>query len=142
MPVQNPPAGYHTVSPYLTVEDIAGLLTFLEEVFEAKVIEKLTRPDGTLGHCEVRIGDSIVMIGHPPPPVQVRPSTLYVYVPDVDTTFRLAIEHGATPEREPVDQFYGDRSGGFTDPSGNHWWIATHKKDVSPAEIERLSKAH
>lgn len=142
MPVQNPPAGYHTVSPYLTVESIAELLDFLEKVFDAKVVEKLTRADGTLGHCEVRIGDSIVMIGHPPPPVQTRPSTLYVYVPDVDATFRRAIERGAKSEREPVDQFYGDRSGGFTDPSGNHWWIATHKKDVSPEEIERLAKAH
>ncbi len=142
MPVQNPPAGYHTVSPYLVVEGVAELLVFLERVFDAKIVEKLTRADGTLGHCEVRIGDSIVMIGHPAQAGKERPATLYVYVSDVDATFRRAVEQGAKPEREPTTQYYGDRSGGFVDPSGNHWWIATHEEDVSAAEIARRSKAH
>jgi uncharacterized glyoxalase superfamily protein PhnB len=142
VPVQNPPAGYHTVSPYITVEPIAELLVFLEKVFDATVVEKLTRADGSLGHCEVRIGDSIVMLGHPADPGKARPCNLYVYVPDVDETFRRAIACGATPEREPVDQYYGDRSGGFIDAAGNHWWIATHKEDVSPEEIARRSKSH
>jgi uncharacterized glyoxalase superfamily protein PhnB len=140
MPVPYQPAGYQTVSPYLTVEGVAELLAFLEKVFDAKVVEKLTHADGSLGHCEVRIGDSIVMLGHPPDPSKARPANLYVYVPDVDATYRRALEHGATGE--PVDQYYGDRSGGFVDPCGNHWWVATHKRDVTPAEIERLSKTH
>ena len=142
MPLQNPPAGYHTVSPYLTVEGVAELLVFLEKVFDAKIVEKLTRADGTLGHCEVRIGDSIVMLGHPTDPSKARPATLYVYVSDVDATYRRALENGATSEREPTDQYYGDRSGGVVDAWGNHWWIATHKRDVSTAEIERESKSH
>jgi uncharacterized glyoxalase superfamily protein PhnB len=136
------PAGYQTVSPYLTVEPVADLLAFLEKVFDAKVVEKLTRADGTLGHCEIRIGDSIVMLGHPTDPSKARPANLYVYVPDVDATYRRALELGAKGEREPVDQYYGDRSGGFVDMCGNHWWIATHKKDIAPSEIERLSKTH
>ncbi len=70
------------------------------------------------------------------------PANLYVYVPDVDATYRRALEHGAKGEREPVDQYYGDRSGGFVDMCGNHWWVATHKEDVSPGEIAERSKSH
>jgi PhnB protein len=142
MPVQNPPPGYHAVSPYLTVEAVAELLEFILKVFEGQVVEKLTRADGTVGHCEVRIGDSIVMLGHAVDPSQVRPATLYVYVPDVDATYKRGLEQGAKGEREPVEQYYGDRSGGFIDRWGNHWWIATHVKDVSSEEIARLSKTH
>ena len=141
MPVQNPPAGYHCVSPYLTVTGVAKLIEFLQAVFDATVVERMTRPDGSMGHCEVRIGDSIVMMGEPPDPSKVRPSNLYVYVPDVDATYRRALEHGARSEREPTDQFYGDRSGGFIDASGNTWWIATHKEDVSPDEIQRRARS-
>jgi PhnB protein len=142
MPVSYQPTGYQTVSPYLTVDGVAELLDFLVKVFDAKVVEKLTHADGSIGHCEIRIGDSIVMLGHPAEPGKARPANLYVYVPDVDATYRRALELGAKGEREPVDQYYGDRSGGFIDPSGNHWWIATHKKDVPTPEIERLSRTH
>lgn len=140
MPVQNPPAGYQSVSPYLIVTGVAKLIEFLRAVFDATVVERMTRPDGSVGHCEVRIGDSIVMMGEPPDPSKVRPSNLYVYVPDVDSTYRRALAHGARCEREPTDQFYGDRSGGFIDASGNTWWIATHKEDVSPEEIQRRAR--
>jgi PhnB protein len=100
----------------------------------------MTRPDGGVGHCEVRIGDSIVMTGEPQDQSKARPSNLYVYVVDVDATCRRALACGARSEREPADQFYGDRSGGFTDASGNIWWIATHKEDVSPEEMQRRAK--
>jgi PhnB protein len=137
MPVQNPPAGYHTVTPYLTTTAVAKLIEFLQAVFDATVVERMIRPDGSVGHCEVRIGDSIVMMGEPPDPSKVRPSNLYVYVPDVDATYRRALAHGAHSEREPANQFYGDRSGGFVDASGNTWWIATHHEDVSPEELRQ-----
>ena len=140
MPVKNPPAGYHSVSPYLTVTDVAKLIEFLQVVFDATVVERMTRPDGRVGHCEVRIGDSIVMMGEPQDPSKARPSNLYVYVLDVDSTYRRALAHGAQADREPADQFYGDRSGSFIDASGNLWWVATHKEDVSPEEIQRRAK--
>jgi len=141
MPVQNPPAGYHSVSPYLTVVGAANLIEFLQAVFDATVVERMTRPDGSVGHCEVRIGDSIVMMAEPPDPSKARPSNLYVYVADVDATYRRALLHGARSEREPADQFYGDRSGGFVDASGNTWWIATHVEDLSPEEMQRRAQA-
>jgi len=140
MPAQNPPSGYYTVTPYLAVPGVAKLIDFLQTVFDAKVVERMTRADGSLGHCEVRIGDSIVMMGEPTDPAKARPSNLYVYVPDVDATYRRALTQGAKSEREPTDQFYGDRSGGFVDPSGNTWWIATHKEDMSPEEMQRRAK--
>jgi PhnB protein len=137
MPVQNPPAGYHTVTPYLTVKEVSKLIEFLERVFGATVVERMTRPDGSVGHCEIRIGDSIVMMGEPPDPTKARPANLYVYVSDVDATYRRALAQGATSDREPADQFYGDRSGGFVDASGNTWWVATHKEDMTTEEMQR-----
>jgi len=140
MPIKNPPEGYHTVTPYLAVTGVAKLIEFLEKVFDAKVIERMTRPDGGIGHCEVRIGDSIVMMGEPPEATKARPANLYAYVPDVDATYRRAVEHGANPEREPASQFYGDRGGAFIDPSGNTWWVATHVEDVPREELQRRMK--
>jgi PhnB protein len=140
MSVQNPPPGYHTVTPYLTVTGVAKLMEFLQNVFDATVIERMTRADGSLGHCEVRIGDSIVMMGEAPDPSKARPSNLYVYIDDVDATYRRALAHGAKSEREPADQFYGDRSGGFVDSCGNTWWVATHKEDVSAEELQRRAR--
>jgi PhnB protein len=137
VPVQNPPAGYHSVSPYLATFGVAKLIEFLEHVFDATVTEKMSRPDGGIQHCEIRIGDSIVMMGEPADPASARPSSLYVYVPDVDATYRRAIERGAKSEREPANQFYGDRGAAFIDASGNRWWIATHVEDVSPDELQR-----
>ncbi len=95
------------------------------------------RPDGTIQHAEVKIGDSIVMLADAAGEWKPRPSMLYLYVNDVDETYRLALAAGATSLREPTTHFYGDRSGGVEDPVGNHWWIATHVEDVSPEEIQR-----
>jgi uncharacterized glyoxalase superfamily protein PhnB len=97
----------------------------------------MDRPDGTVQHAEVRIGDSVVMMGEPQGEVQPRPVNLYLYVEDVDAVYLRAIQAGAKSIGEPKDQFYGDRSGGVEDPSGNTWYIATHVEDVEPEEFKR-----
>lgn len=131
------PRGYHTVTPYLTVNGVARLLDFLQQAFDATVIERMDGPDGNVMHAEVRIGDSVVMMGDAGGRYPAAPSTLYLYVPDCDALYKRAIDAGATSISEPADQFYGDRHGGVTDPSGNHWYIATHIEDVPPDEMQR-----
>jgi uncharacterized glyoxalase superfamily protein PhnB len=101
----------------------------------------MMRADGTVHHAEVKIGDSIVMMGEPAEPAKARPSSLYLYVPDVDAAYKAALAAGAKSLMEPADQFYGDRSGGVEDPSGNHWYVATHVADISPEEMQKRAKA-
>lgn len=131
------PDGFHTVTPYLVVEDVPRLIEFLEKAFDAKDLHRTTLPDGTVMHAQVAIGDSPVMMGQSRDEWKPIPSCLYVYVSDADAFYRRALEAGATSLMEPQDQFYGDRSGGVRDPLGNSWWLATHVEDVSPEEIER-----
>jgi len=135
------PDGYHAVTPYLVVQGVDRLIPFLNQAFGAEVKERHTRPDGAVMHAELKVGDSIVMMGEAPEPKAASPSNLYLYVEDVDRTYRQALEAGGTSVREPADQFYGDRSGGVKDPSGNTWWISTHIEDVSPEEMERRQRA-
>ena len=135
------PDGYHTVTPYLTVTGVANLLEFLKQAFDATVVECMKRPDGTVMHAEARIGDSIVMMGEAQGDWKPKPSNLYVYVKDVDAVYRQALRAGATSLREPANQFYGDRSGGVQDASGNQWWIATHVEDVAKDEMARRAAA-
>jgi PhnB protein len=92
-------------------------------------------------HAEVRIGDSVVMMGEPADESSLMPGMIHLYVDDVDTTYQRALQAGATSLREPEDQFYGDRSAGVRDAFGNVWWIATHKEDVSPEEMKRRAQA-
>jgi uncharacterized glyoxalase superfamily protein PhnB len=134
------PAGYHTVTPYLTVKGVAGLIDFLKTTFDATEKEVLRRADGSIHHAEMQIGDSVVMMGEASGEWQPTGASLYVYVPDTDATYQRALAAGATSLREPVDQFYGDRSGGVKDAWGISWWLATHKKDVSTAEMEKRLK--
>ena len=101
----------------------------------------MPRPDGTIMHAEVRIGDSRVMMGEPMGSCQPMFGSLYLYVHDVDAVYKRALQAGATSTSEPADQFYGDRSASIKDPVGNQWWIATHKEDVPPEEIARRAKA-
>ncbi len=101
----------------------------------------MAEPDGTVRHGEVRIGDSIVMVGEASAQHKPMPTTLYLYVTDTDATYRRAIQAGATSLTEPADQFYGDRNAGVEDPCGNQWWIATHVEDVAPEEMKRRSEA-
>jgi len=135
------PDGYHTITPYLTVPAVARLIDFLKLAFDAVEIERMQRPDGTVHHAEVKIGDSIVMMGEPPDPTKANPGALYLYVSDVDTAYRRAMEAGALSLSEPADMFYGDRGAGVKDASGNTWWLATHIEDVSKEELGRRAAA-
>lgn len=130
MAVQAIPEGFHTVTPYLIVQEAAQLIDFVKQAFEAK---ERFRDTGSAGgiHCEVMIGNSIVMIGgggawRGDP----SPATLYLYVNDVDATYKRAIQAGATTINEPADQSFGDRMAGVKDAFGNVWYIATHKENV------------
>jgi len=129
--------GFHTVTPYLMAREIDTLVAFVKRAFGAT--ETFRAPGGAGGiHVEVRIGDSMVMMGGG---VAVRgeamPAALFLYVEDVDAIFRQALRAGATAIEEPTDKPDGDRRGGVTDPCGNQWYIATHREDVSAAEIVR-----
>lgn len=135
------PEGYHTVTPYLVVSGAAKLIDFLKQAFDAKEIHRMARPDGTVMHGEVKIGDSLVMMGEPMDESRPMPAMLYVYVEDADTAYRRALEAGATSVEEPADRFWGDRSAGVKDPLGNHWWVATHIEDVPPEEIAQRAEA-
>jgi len=135
------PDGYHTVTPYLTVEGVAKLIDFVKQAFGATEVERMARPDGTIGHAEVRIGDSIIMMGEATAQWKPMPGTIYLYVDDTDTTYKRALQAGATSLMAPADQFYGDRNAGVKDASGNVWWIATHKEDVSREELTKRMKA-
>lgn len=136
------PHGYRTVNTYLTVPGIARLVDFLKQAFGAtEVGERHHGPGGRVMHVEVQIGDTRIMLGEPMDPWPARPCNLYVYVPNVDEVYRRAVEAGGQSLGEPKDQFYGDRSGGVEDPSGNTWWIATHVEDVSAEEMRRRMQA-
>lgn len=135
MAVQPVPEGYHTVTPYLIVEDVARLIDFLRQAFGAKEISRHARPDGSIMHAEVRIGDSVVMIGGATDEIEPLPGMLHLYVEDADALYKRALEAGATSLRAPEDQFYGDRSAGVQEASGVKWWIHTHIEDVPPEEL-------
>jgi PhnB protein len=131
------PQGFRTVTPYLVVSDAAKVMDFLRRAFGATERYKMQAPDGSISHAEIQVGDSVVMLGQSPDQTRTTHSMLYLYVPDVDAVYQQAVAAGGISLREPVDQFYGDRSGAVKDPGGNQWWIATHKEDVSPQEMER-----
>ncbi len=135
MAVKAIPEGFHTVTPYILVEDGAKLIDFVEQAFDAKQFERMENPDGTVRHAQVKIGDSFVMLGKPQG--QAMPASLYLYVPDCDAVYARALAAGATSIMEPADQFYGDRGAGVTGPCGNVWWIGTRIEDVSADELAR-----
>ncbi|MFQ6013315.1 MAG: VOC family protein [Thermoplasmata archaeon] len=141
MGVKPIPEGYHAVTPYLVVQGVAQLIDFMKTTFHAEEKERHSRPDGTVLHAEVRVGDSVVMMGEPTERTELQPAHLYMYVNDTDATYRRALEAGAESLREPGDQFYGDRTAGVKDTFGNVWWIATHVEDVPPEELRRRAEA-
>lgn len=114
-----------TVSPYLVVEDASGVLDFVEQAFRGTVIEKHLEPEGRVVHAEIRIGDSVVMVGESNDEWSGFKTMIHLYVPDVDDAYARAIAAGARSVRKPETMDYGDRSGGVEDPSGTQWWIAT-----------------
>jgi len=144
MSVKPIPDGYHTVTPYLCVRGAAAAIDFYVKAFGAEEVLRMTLPNGAVGHAEVKIGDSRVMLGDESPEWGSKgpqslggtPTGLCVYVEDVDAVFARAVAAGAAVERPVVDQFYGDRSGTVIDPFGHKWTIATHKEDLSPAEMQ------
>ncbi|MBI4617693.1 MAG: VOC family protein [Planctomycetes bacterium] len=141
MPVHWLPRSYTRVIPYLVVSGATGLVEFIERALDGKTTERVPGDDGTVRHAEVRIGDSMVMVGEAGSAKEPMPAMLYVYVPDADATYRRALAEGATSIQEPADTFYGDRNAGVKDPCGNQWWVATHKEDLTPEEIARRAAA-
>ncbi len=138
MAVNYKPDPYHTVTPYLVTADANALVEFIQTVFSAELFECVKKPGGSIGHAELKIGDSVVMVGGKP---DAEPSTvkLYIYLEDMDAAYQKALGAGATSVLEPVDQFYGDRNAAVKDPFGNTWWLAKHIKDVPPEELEKLA---
>ena len=119
------PAGHNAVSPYLLVSNVARTLAFLRATFDAVELYKQALPDGTIRHAEVRIDDSVVMMGERPDGRDPVRCSTHVYVPDVDAAYDRALAAGATSISEPKDQPYGDRSAGVRDDEDNIWWIGT-----------------
>lgn len=148
MSVKHIPDGYHTATPYLVIDGAAKALEFYAQAFGAKELMRMPGPDGKVGHAEITIGDSHIMLAdeHPeqghrgPKSYGGSPVGIMLYVEDVDTMFRTALSLGATETRPVENQFYGDRMGSLTDPFGHNWMIATHIEDVSPEEMERRMK--
>jgi PhnB protein len=148
MPAQPVPEGYHTLTPYLAVDDASAAIDFYQRAFGAKERVRMHGPDGMIAHAELEIGDSKVMLADPFPQASTRPPKelggtsvgVFVYVENVDEVFQQAVDAGATPTMEPDDQFWGDRFGSVTDPFGHSWQISTHVEDVPPEEMEKRSK--
>lgn len=135
------PEGHHTVTPYLIVRAAAKVIDFLKQAFDAKIThEPLKRPDGTIMHAEVKIGDSRVMIAEESEMAKATVSSLYLYVANVDGVYQQAVKAGGKTIVEPTDMYYGDRCGGVKDPSGNSWMIATHKEDVPAQELVKRAE--
>jgi PhnB protein len=149
MAVKPVPDGYHTVTPYLIVHDAAGAIEFYKKAFGARELLRLGGPNGKIGHAEIQIGDSPIMLAdeHPeflarsPKTIGGSPVSICLYVPNVDTLASQAVAAGAKVLRPVKDQFYGDRSGTFEDPFGHTWTIATHKEDLTAEEIGKRMEA-
>jgi len=143
------PDGHHTVTPYLALKNGVKAVEFYKKAFGATELSKLITPDGRLGHAEIQLGDSIIMMsdefpefgGKAPDTLGGTPVNIHLYVEDVDSFFKKAVAAGAKERKAVKDQFYGDRSGQLEDPFGHLWWVATHKEDVSPEEMQRRVQA-
>jgi len=131
------PDGYQTVIPYLHVNGAAKLIAFMKEVFDAQEIAVYARPDGTVGHAALRIGDSAVELADVSAEWPAMPCAIQVYVPDADAAYHRALKAGASSLIAPADQFYGDRTASVRDSCGNNWYIATQKEIVSKEEVDR-----
>lgn len=148
MAVKPVPEGYHTVTPYLAVEDAAKAIEFYKQAFGAKELVRMEAPGNRIGHAELGIGDGRVMLADPFPQSSSKPpkelggasASVFLYVEDVDALVKQAVAAGATVTMEVEDQFWGDRFGAVTDPFGHVWSIATHVEDVAPEEIARRGR--
>ena len=139
------PDGYHSATPYLIIKGAGRAIDYYKDAFGATELFRMAEPDGRVGHAEIRIGDSVIMLADEHPNMGYRSPrslggsavSIMLYVEDVDATFARAVDHGAQVQRAVTDQFYGDRSGTLEDPFGHVWTVATHVEDVPPEEIER-----
>ena len=149
MPTKPIPEGYHTLTTYLAVNDAAKAIDYYTRAFGAKERVRMDAPGGLIGHAELEIGDSVIMLSDPFPQASTKPPSelggttisLLLYVEDVDEAVQRAVDAGATVTMEPDDQFWGDRLGSVTDPYGHLWQIATHVEDLTPEEIAERGKA-
>jgi PhnB protein len=143
------PEGYHSVSAYLAVDDAARAIEYYTQAFGAEERGRMDAPGGKIGHAELQIGDSRIMLSDPFPQASTRPpkelggtsAGVFMYVEDVDAVVKQAVDAGATITMEVADQFWGDRFGTITDPFGHVWSIATHVEDVPPEEMAERAKA-
>jgi PhnB protein len=149
MAVKPIPEGYHTVTPYLAVDDAVEAIEYYKNAFGATERVRMEAPGGKIGHAELEIGDSLVMLSDPLPQFSTRPPkelggtsvSVFMYVEDVDAVVKRAVDAGATITMEVADQFWGDRFGSVQDPFGHLWSIATHVEDVPPEEMAERAKA-
>ena len=149
MAVQPIPEGYNTVSPYLAVDDAEKAIEYYKKAFGAEETVRMNGSDGRIGHAELKIGDSHIMLSDPFPQSSTKPPaelggssvSIFMYAEDVDAVVQKAVDQGATVTMEVEDQFWGDRFGSITDPFGHNWSIATHIEDLTPEEIEERGKA-
>ncbi len=143
--VQPIPEGYPRVTPYLHVNGAEAAIGFYKDILGAEERMRMPAPEGKVGHAELEIGESIIMLADEFPDMGIRgpktiggtPVTLHVYVEEVDAVFDAALAAGGTSVRPLENQFYGDRTGQFEDPFGHRWNVASHVEDVSPEEMER-----
>ena len=148
MPVKPIPDGYHSVTPYLIVDGAARAIEFYEQAFGATELMRMPGPGGKLGHAEISIGDSVIMLADEHPGIGTRgprafggsPVSVLLYVEDVDGTVKTAVASGAKLLEPVGDKFYGDRSGTIEDPFGHRWHIASHVEDVSAEEMDKRMK--
>ena len=144
------PKGYHTVTPSLVIAGAAKAIEFYKKAFGAEEKSRFPAPDGTIMHAEIRIGDSIIMLGDEMPEQGGRgpksyggsPVCLFIYLDDVDTAWKRAVDAGAKVVTPLSDQFWGDRGGSVEDPFGHSWWLCQHVKDLNPRELQQAADAY
>jgi uncharacterized glyoxalase superfamily protein PhnB len=135
------PTGHNRVCPYLVVSDPKVVIDFVQSTFDGKTLFSMAGPGGLIMHAEIKIQDSIVMVGGTPDASKAMPSQVHCYVEDVDAVYARALKAGATSLRAPTDMFYGDRISMVKDPAGVTWAISTHKEDVTEAEMQKRMAA-
>jgi PhnB protein len=143
------PPGYHSITPYLVVNEASRAIEFYKQAFGAKETVRMGGPGGKVGHAELKIGDSMLMLSDEMPGSGTRspqslggsPVSIFMYVESVDSVFNQAVKAGAKADMPPQDMFWGDRFGKLTDPFGHSWAIATHIEDVAPQEMEKRAQA-
>jgi PhnB protein len=145
-PVRAVPEGFHTVTPYLTCKNAAQAIDYYKSVFGATEVMRMAGPDGKIGHAEIQIGNSRIMLADEfpgmssaPTPGAKNPCGMFVYLEDVDATFNRAVAAGASVDMPLTNQFWGDRYGKLTDPFGHNWGLAQHVEDVAHDEMMRRS---